>query len=535
MTQTSETSETVTAEEKKVVIEEIAAPVELDYTAEQLIELAKRSDVGLIPSALFSPADYIAISPSYEGVQLVRFRTSTAKYNDLVTADVRQKHIINYMLSSSIVPSEELITAIYEIDSNPPYDLAAFKTYTNKVVDLVRHVFSLFKPSEDPDLHEFQQKVYDIYSAYELEVLVGYTILPSTTAIDRPNLRVVPLNASNNATAAFNKINEEITDTEFDNKEVLKLWNRYLEIRRLKKDAERMQLVALQEIASMKRIEQQHIEQLNDNRARMYHKEKLAEIVVENAKNMQIYLANNSFAASGVHDGDFWGITGWNVVELQNYLGYPVYGKSNSRYQILTKYRLLPPVVVMVKDILTTKGLRQRWSIAVLEEYKQYFKLVSYDGRVGFNKSIPHQSAGNVVGVGYNAGKITIKSYGINSCVEPQTEIMRDLYNVSQNHCVTDYKFLNMFRTLPQYANARDGYGSSALALLPISQKYVDIIRSSAGQDIHHDFINDQDRIKDSFELICEADSIATKTAKEFISKFAISDYNKGIVIPKEI
>jgi hypothetical protein len=110
---------------------------------------------------------------------------------------------------------------------------------------------------------------------------------------------------------------------------------------------------------------------------------------------------------------------------------------------------------------------------------------------------------------------------------------MHDLYNVSQNHCITDYKFLNMFRTLPQYANARDGYGSSALALLPISQKYVDIIRSSAGQNIHHDFINDQDRIKDSFELICEADSIATKTVKEFISKFYISDYNKSIIIPK--
>ncbi len=527
MTQTSETSETV----DELIKEN--APTELDYTAEELIELVQRSDVGLIPSALFSDATCIAISPSYEGMQLVQFKNSKVKNIDLAECDERQRHIVNYTLQSSVIPSEELITAIYEMDSNPPYDLAEFKLYVQKVVELVRHVFSLFKPSEDPDLHEFQQKVYDIYSAYELEVVVGYTVLPSATSIDRPNLRVVPLSTSNNATAAFNKINAEITDSEFDNKEVLKLWNKYLEIQQLKKDAERMQLVALQEIASMKRIEQQHIEQLNDNRARMYHKEKLAEIVVENAKNMQIYLANNSFAASGVHDGNFWGITGWNVVELQNYVGYPVSGKSNSRYQILTKYRLLPPVVILVKDILTTKELRQRWSIAVLEEYKQYFKLVRYDGRVGFDKSIPHQSSGNVVGVDYNAGKITIKSYGINSCVEPQTEIMHDLYNVSQNHCITDYKFLNMFRTLPQYANARDGYGSSALALLPISQKYVDIIRSSAGQNIHHDFINDQDRIKDSFELICEADSIATKTAKEFISKFAISDYNKSIIIPK--
>lgn len=123
------------------------------------------------------------------------------------------------------------------------------------------------------------------------------------------------------------KLMQKLQTPEFDNKEPLKLLNTYLEIRQLKKDAERMQLVALQEEASMKRIEQQHIEQLNDNRARMYHKEKLAEIVVENAKNMQIYLANNSFAASGVHDGNFWGITGWNVVELQNYLGYPVHGK----------------------------------------------------------------------------------------------------------------------------------------------------------------------------------------------------------------
>ncbi|MBK6840113.1 MAG: hypothetical protein IPG90_19030 [Bacteroidetes bacterium] len=145
-----------------------------------------------------------------------------------------------------------MITAIYEMDSNPPYDLAEFKLYVQKVVDLVRHVFSVFKPSEDPDLHEFQQKVYYIYSAYELEVVVGYTVLPSATAIDRPNLRVVPLSASNNATAAFNKINAEITDSEFDNKEPLKLWNKYLEIRQLKKNAERMQLVTLEEIASMK-------------------------------------------------------------------------------------------------------------------------------------------------------------------------------------------------------------------------------------------------------------------------------------------
>lgn len=147
------------------------------------------------------------------GMQLVQFKNSKVKNIDLAECDERQRHIVNYTLQSSVIPSEELITAIYEMDSNPPYDLAEFKLYVQKVVDLVRHVFAVFKPSEDPDLHEFQQKVYDIYSAYELEVVVGYTVLPSATSIDRPNLRVVPLSTSNNATAAFNKINAEITDS----------------------------------------------------------------------------------------------------------------------------------------------------------------------------------------------------------------------------------------------------------------------------------------------------------------------------------
>ncbi|MBK6840112.1 MAG: hypothetical protein IPG90_19025 [Bacteroidetes bacterium] len=46
MTQTSETSETV----DELIKEN--APTELDYTAEELIELVQRSDVGLIPSII---------------------------------------------------------------------------------------------------------------------------------------------------------------------------------------------------------------------------------------------------------------------------------------------------------------------------------------------------------------------------------------------------------------------------------------------------------------------------------------------------
>jgi hypothetical protein len=261
----------------------------------------------------------------------------------------------------------------------------------------------------------------------------------------------------------------------------------------------------------------------------MRKKEVLAETVMKNAKNMEIFLANNSFAASGVKDGNFWGITGWNVVELHGYVGYGEFARTNRDYQKLTRYRLLPPVVITVKDVLITKNLHARWGLSVLNQYKEYFQQVSYDGTKWFNKCIPHQNSGYVYGVAYNQGKIGLSSHSQQSCIAKSTEIWNDLFDVSQTDCVTDYKFLNMFRTLPLYARASDGYGEDALALVPISQKYVDIIRGPEGQNLNHNFITDEDRIEDSFKLICEANSV---DAFGFTLKYKVSNYNKSIVIP---
>ena len=526
MTQTSETSETVDELIKG------NAPIELNHTAEELIELIQRSDVGLIPTALFSDATCIAISPSYEGMQLVQFRNNKVKNIDLAECDERQRHIVNYTLQSSVVPSEELITAIYEMDSNPPYDLAEFKLYVQRVVDLVSCIFTLYKPSTDPDLRDVQQKIYDIYSPYGLEVLVGYVILNSlSTSIQRDNVRSTSVARTliTQVEPMFKNINAEIANI---NETAITLWNKYLQVVEFKKTAIRVELIALQEVQQLKTVEQQQIAQLYETNSKMRAKNVLADSVVQNAKNMQVFLANNSFAASGVTDGHFWGITGWNVVELHNYVGRSSFSRNNPKYQLLTKYRLLPPVVVIVKDILTTKALDRRWGLAVLEAHKQYFQSISYDGTTWFNKCIPHQSSGRVNGLMYNQGKLHLSSYGQQSCIVKGTDILNDLFDVSQGHCVTDYKFLNMFRTLPQYANAVDGYGESALALIPISQRYVDIIRGPKGQDIFHNFITDEERIEDSFNLICEANSVDTFG---FTANYSLSSYSKSVVIPERL
>jgi len=287
-----------------------------------------------------------------------------------------------------------------------------------------------------------------------------------------------------------------------------------------------------QELENLKTVESQYLRQLHGNMVEMRKKEVLAEVVIKNAKNMEIFLANNSFVASGVKDGHFWGITGWNVVELHGYVGFSEFARTNRDYQKLTRYRLLPPVVITVKDVLTTKNLNERWGLVVLDQHKDYFQKVNYDGNSWFNKCIPHQNSGHVNGVVYNQGKIVLSSYGQQSCIAKSAEILNNLFDVSQTNCVTDYKFLNMFRTLPLYARASDGYGEAALALVPISQKYVDIIRGPEGQNLDHNFITDEDRIEDSFTLICEANSV---DAFGFTSRYELSDYNKSIVVPARL
>ncbi len=520
MTQISETSEIEPTKEN---------PVELNYTAEELIELVQTPDVGLIPAELFSHATCTAISPSFEGMQLVQFKNIKVQSIDLAKCDVRQRHIVEYILQSSVVPSTELIEAIYKMDSNPPYSLTKFTEYVNKVVDIVKCIFSLYRPSTDPLLQETQQKIYNVYSPYGLEVLVGYEAISSgTNAITRPNVRIVTLDTRNSN--KFNSINAGISG--FSDYSAQAIWNKYNETVALRANATRMQKVALQELENLKTVESQYLRQLHGNMVEMRRKEVLAETVIKNAKNMEIFLANNSFAASGVKDGHFWGITGWNVVELHGYVGFSEFARTNRDYQKLTRYRLLPPVVITVKDVLTTKNLNERWGLVVLDQHKDYFQKVNYDGNSWFNKCIPHQDSGHVNGVAYNQGKIVLSSYGKQSCIVKSTEIWNDLLDVSQTNCVTDYKFLNMFRTLPLYARASDGYGEAALALVPISQKYVDIIRGPEGQNLDHNFITDEDRIEDSFTLICEANSV---DAFGFTSRYELSDYNKSIVVPARL
>jgi len=521
MTQISETSET------EAPIEPTKEnPVELNYTAEELIKLVQTPDVGLIPADLFSHATCTAISPSFEGMQLVQFKNTKVQNIDLAKCDARQRHIVEYVLQSSVVPSKELVEAIYEVDSNPPYSLTEFTEYVNKVVDIVKCIFSLYRPSADPLLQETQQKIYDVYSPHGLEVLVGYEAISlGTNAITRPNVRIVTLDTSNSN--KFNSINAGISGFSDYSAEVI--WNKYIETVALRANATRMQKVALQELENLKTVENQYMRQLLGNKVEMRKKEVLAKTVMKNAKNMEIFLANNSFAASGVKDGHFWGITGWNVVELHGYVGFSGFARTNRDYQKLTRYRLLPPVVITVKDILTTNNLHSRWGLVVLDQHKDYFQKVNYDGNSWFNKCIPHQNSGYVKGVAYNQGKIVLSSYGYQSCIAKSTEILNDLFDVSQTNCVTDYKFLNMFRTLPLYAKASDGYGEAALALVPISQKYVDIIRGPEGQNLDHNFITDEDRIEDSFALICEANSV---DAFGFTSKYELSAYNKSIVVP---
>jgi len=501
------------------------APIKLNYTAEELITLVQNPDVGLIPAELFSHATCTAISPSFEGMQLVQFKNTKVQNIDLAKCDARQRHIVEYILQSSVVPSKELIEAIYDLDSNPPYSLIEFTEYVNKVVDVVKCIFSLYRPSADPLLQETQQKIYNVYSPYGLEVLVGYEAISlGTNAITRPNVRIVTINTSSNK---FNSINAGISGFSDYSAEVI--WNKYNETVALRANAARIQKVSLQELENLKTVENQYMRQLLENQVVMRKKGVLAETVMKNAKNMEIFLANNSFAASGVKDGHFWGITGWNVVELHGYVGFSGFARTNRDYQKLTRYRLLPPVVITVKDILTTNNLYNRWGLVVLDQHKDYFQKVNYDGNSWFNKCIPHQNSGYVKGVAYNQGKIVLSSYGYQSCIAKSTEILNDLFDVSQTNCVTDYKFLNMFRTLPLYAKASDGYGEAALALVPISQKYVDIIRGPEGQNLDHNFITDEDRIEDSFALICEANSV---DAFGFTSKYELSDYNKSIVVP---
>jgi hypothetical protein len=521
MTQTSETSET------PILIEPTKeSPVELNYTAEELIALVQNPNVGLIPADLFSTATCTAISPSFEGMQLVQFKNTKVQSIDLAKCDARQRHIVEYILQSSVVPSKELIEAVYEMDSNPPYSLTEFTEYVNKVVDIVKCIFSLYRPSADPLLQETQQKIYDVYSPHGLEVLVGHEAISlGTNAITRPNVRIVTLGTS--TSNKFNSINAGISGFSDYSAEVI--WNKYIETVALRANAARVQKITLQELENLKTVESQYLCQLRENMVEMRKKEVLAETVMKNAKNMEIFLANNSFAASGVKDGNFWGITGWNVVELHGYVGYGEFARTNRDYQKLTRYRLLPPVVITVKDVLITKNLHARWGLSVLNQYKEYFQQVSYDGTKWFNKCIPHQNSGYVYGVAYNQGKIGLSSHSQQSCIAKSTEIWNDLFDVSQTDCVTDYKFLNMFRTLPLYARASDGYGEDALALVPISQKYVDIIRGPEGQNLNHNFITDEDRIEDSFKLICEANSV---DAFGFTSKYRLSNYNKSIVIP---
>jgi len=520
MTQISETSEIEPTKEN---------PVELNYTAEELVALVQNPDVGLIPADLFSNATCTAISPSFEGMQLVQFKNSKVQNIDLAKCDARQRHIVEYVLQSSVVPSKELIEAIYDLDSNPPYSLIEFTEYVNKVVDVVKCIFSLYRPSTDPLLQETQQKIYDVYSPHGLEVLVGYEATSSgTDAITRPNVRRIT--AVTDISSRLNLINAEIAG--FSDYSAGVIWNKYNETVALRANATRMQKVALQELANLKTVESQYLRQLHGNMVEMYKKEVLAEAVMKNAKNMEIFLANNSFAASGVKDGHFWGITGWNVVELHGYVGQSLFARTNRDYQKLTRYRLLPPVVITVKDVLTTKKLNERWGLGVLDQYKDYFQQVSYDGTKWFNKCIPHQDSGHVCGAIYKHGKIALSSYGQQSCIAKSAEIWNDLFDVSQTNCVTDYKFLNMFRTLPLYAKASDGFGGAALALVPISQKYVDIIRGPEGQNLDHNFITDEDRIEDSFTLICEANSV---DAFGFTSRYELSDYNKSIVVPARL
>ena len=517
MTQTSETEARIEPTKENLV--------ELNYTAEELIELVQNPDVGLIPVELFSPATCTAISPSFEGMQLVQFKNKKVQSINLAKCDARQYHIVEYILQSSVVPSTELIEAIYEMDSNPPYSLTEFTEYINSVIGIVKYIFSLYRPSTDPLLRETQQKIYDVYSPPGLEVLVGYeNISIGTDAITRPNVRIVDTNSSNK----FNSINARISGFSDYSAEVI--WNKYIETVALRTNAARVRKTTLQELDNLKTIEDQYLRHLHRNMVEMRKKETFAEAIIKNAENMEIFLANNSFAASGVKDGHFWGITGWNVVELHNYVGFSLFARTSRDYQKLTQYRLLPPIVVTVKDVLTTKNLDERWGIVVLDQHKEYFQHVSYDGIAWFNKCIPHQNAGYVYGVTYQKGKIVLSSYGRNSCIAKSAEIWNDLFDVSQINCVTDYKFLNIFRTLPLYAKATDGFGEAALALVPISQKYVDIIRGPEGQNIDHNFITDEDRIEDSFALICEANSV---DAFGFTSRYTLSDYNKSIVIPK--
>lgn len=518
MTQTSETSEKINL-----------SPAELSYTAEELIALVQNPDVGLIPTDLFSDAICTAISPSFEGMQLVQFKNAKTKHIDLAACDARQRHIVNYILQSSVVPSVKLIEAIYEMDSNPPYDLTEFTEYVDKVVNIVKRIFCLYKPSANPLLRETQQKIYDVYSPHGLEVLIGYEALSfNTTAITRPNVRSLTVIAG--ISRELDRINAEIPG--FDDYSAETIWNKYIETVAFRDSANRLQKVTLQEVHTLKTVESQCISQLLGVGAEMRRKQVLAETVVQNAKNMEVFLGNNSFAASGVTNGHFWGITGWNVVELHNYVGFSTFARTNRSYQKLTQYRLLPPVVIIVRDILTTKNLQERWRLAVLKQYKEYFERVNYDGKHWFDKCIPHQSSGYVVGVSYTRGKIVLSSHGSQSCIVQSAEIMNDLFDVSRDNCVTDYNFLNMFRTLPLYAKATDGYGEAALALVPISQKYVDILRGIDGQNIDHNFITDEERIEDSFSLICEANSV---DAFGFTANYSLSDYNKSIVIPARL
>lgn len=524
MTQTSETSETGARIEPPK-----ENPVELNYTAKELIELIQSDDVGLIPAALFSNEICTAISPSFEGIQLVQFKNNAAKSIDLAKCDARQQHIVNYVLQSSVVPSAELIEAIYEIDSDPPYDLTEFTAYVNKVVNIVKHIFKLYKLSSTPLLREAQQKIYDIYSPHGLEVLVGYDLLTlDSTAIRRPNVRRIAATAD--VSSRLNAINAEIPGFSDYSAEVI--WNKYIETTAFREYANRTRDTALRELEDLKTVEMQYLRQLNANNAAIRGKEVLAEVLMKNALNMQMYLADNSFVASGILNGNFWGITGWNVVELDGYVGYSKFARTNRDYQRLTKYRLLPPVVITVGDILTTKDLNLRWGLAVLQQHKEYFQRISYDGISWFNKCIPHQNSGYVVGVTYQQGKLHINEYGTNSCVVKSTEIMNKLYDVARDNCATDYRFLDLFRTLPGYANVGDGYGAAALALIPISQKYVDIIRGPEGQNIDHNFLTDEDRIEDSFSLICEANSV---DAFGFVNQFKLNDYSKQVVIPARL